>query len=80
MLWNASGPTAFAGDEKQEPNIILLMADDLGYGHLGCYGQEKIKTPHIDALARDGMRFTDAYSGSSVSAPGLRTTYKDYVK
>lgn len=51
------------------PNIIFIMADDLGYGHLGCYGQEHIKTPHIDRLAREGMRFTQTYSGCAVCAP-----------
>ena len=58
-----------AADKESQPNIILLMADDLGYGHLGCYGQTKILTPHIDRLATEGMRFTNAYSGSSVCAP-----------
>jgi arylsulfatase len=51
------------------PNIIYILADDLGYGDLGCYGQEKIETPHLDALARAGMRFTQHYSGSPVCAP-----------
>ena len=51
------------------PNIIFILADDMGYGDLGCYGQEKILTPNIDALARQGMRFTDFYSGSTVCAP-----------
>jgi len=51
------------------PNIILIMADDLGWKELGCYGQEKIKTPHIDTLAREGMKFTQCYSGSAVCAP-----------
>lgn len=59
--------------EKQEvqtpPNIIYILADDLGYGDLGCYGQEKIETPHIDALAASGMLFTQYYSGSPVCAP-----------
>jgi len=59
--------------EKQEvqtpPNIIYILADDLGYGDLGCYGQEKIETPHIDALAASGMLFTQHYSGSPVCAP-----------
>src|ERR1044071_7416374 len=45
------------------------MADDLGYGDLGCYGQTKIKTPNIDKLAAEGMRFTDAYAGCTVCAP-----------
>ena len=52
-----------------EPNIIYILADDLGYGELGVYGQKIIQTPHIDALARDGMRFTQHYSGSPLCAP-----------
>jgi arylsulfatase len=52
-----------------KPNIILFIADDLGYGEVGCYGQEKIKTPHIDQLAAEGMKFTQFYSGSPVCAP-----------
>ncbi len=51
------------------PNIIFIMADDLGYGDLGCYGQKEIQTPHIDQLAREGMRFTQCYAGSTVCAP-----------
>jgi arylsulfatase A len=51
------------------PNIVFIMADDLGYGHLGCYGQEIIQTPNIDRLAGEGMRFTQAYAGCSVCAP-----------
>ncbi|MFC1636741.1 arylsulfatase [Planctomycetota bacterium] len=54
---------------KDKPNIIFIMADDLGYGDLGCYGQTQIKTPHIDRLATQGMRFTDHYAGSTVCAP-----------
>jgi arylsulfatase A-like enzyme len=54
---------------QQKPNIIYILADDLGYGDLGCYGQQKIETPHIDQLAREGIRFTQHYSGSPVSAP-----------
>ncbi len=51
------------------PNIVLIMADDLGYAELGCYGQKKIRTPRIDELARGGMRFTRNYSGNAVCAP-----------
>jgi len=51
------------------PNIILIMADDLGYGDVGAYGQQKIKTPALDALAREGTVFTQFYSGSAVCAP-----------
>ena len=52
-----------------QPNIVLIMADDLGYGDLGCYGQELIETPHADRLAAEGLRFTQAYAGSTVCAP-----------
>ena len=51
------------------PNIIFILADDLGYGDLGCYGQKRIKTPNIDRLAAEGMRFTQSYAGSTVCAP-----------
>ena len=56
-------------DASRKPNIIYILADDLGYGDLGCYGQGKIETPHIDRLCREGMRFTSHYSGSPVCAP-----------
>ncbi len=63
----------FAGgllaEKERPPNIIFIMADDLGYGELGCYGQEKIETPHVDAMASEGMRFTQFYAGSAVCAP-----------
>lgn len=51
------------------PNIIFIMADDLGYGDLGCYGQQKIKTPNLDRMAAEGIRFTQFYAGSTVCAP-----------
>lgn len=53
----------------ERPNIILILADDLGYGDLGCYGQTNFSTPNIDKLAEEGMRFTQHYSGSTVCAP-----------
>lgn len=53
----------------RRPNIVFLLADDLGYGDLGCYGQSWIKTPNIDKLAAEGLRFTQAYAGSPVCAP-----------
>jgi arylsulfatase len=56
-----------AGDRR--PNIVFIMADDLGYGEVGAYGQTKIRTPHMDRMAREGMRFTQHYSGSPVCAP-----------
>ncbi len=54
---------------QRKPNIIFIMADDLGWGELGCYGQTKIRTPTIDQMAAEGMKFSDAYSGSPVCAP-----------
>ena len=51
------------------PNIVFILADDLGYGDLGCYGQKKIKTPNLDRLAAEGVRFTQCYAGSTVCAP-----------
>lgn len=58
-----------AASEKQPPNIVFIIADDLGYKELGCYGQKYIKTPNIDRLATDGIRFTQFYSGNAVCAP-----------
>ncbi|MBR8535156.1 arylsulfatase [Carboxylicivirga sediminis] len=55
--------------EANKPNIIYILADDLGYGELGCYGQKQIETPHIDALAASGMLFKQHYSGAPVCAP-----------
>jgi arylsulfatase len=57
---------AAAGDR---PNVVFILADDLGWGDLGCYGQTKIRTPSIDRLATGGMRFTQAYAGNAVCAP-----------
>lgn len=58
---------------RRQPNIILLFADDLGYGDLGSYDQDKIKTPVLDQLAKDGMLFTQCYAGSTVCAPARCT-------
>ena len=59
--------TACASDPQ--PNILLILADDLGYGELSAYGQERFETPNIDLLADNGMKFTDHYAGSAVCAP-----------
>lgn len=59
--------------EAPKPNIVYILADDLGYGELGSYGQTKIKTPNLDRLASEGMRFTQHYSGSPVCAPSRCT-------
>ncbi|MDX1639622.1 MAG: arylsulfatase [Balneolaceae bacterium] len=63
------GLLAGCSEKPQQPNIVYILADDLGYGELGTYGQEIIETPNIDALARSGMRFTQHYAGSPVCAP-----------
>lgn len=68
LLLPAAGRTA-----TRPPNIVLILADDLGYGALGCYGQQKIRTPNLDRLAAQGMRFTQAYAGSHVCAPSRST-------
>ena len=58
-----------ASSSLAKPNLIFIMADDLGYGDLGCYGQKLIKTPRLDQMAKEGMKFTRFYSGSTVCAP-----------
>ncbi len=62
-------PILNCATRKSKPNIIYILADDLGYGDLGCYGQKEIQTPNIDKLANDGILFTDHYAGSTVCAP-----------
>ncbi|MBR1720490.1 MAG: arylsulfatase [Phocaeicola sp.] len=61
--------SAMTAAQQTKPNIIYIMCDDMGYGDLGCYGQPFIHTPNIDRMAAEGMRFTQAYAGSPVSAP-----------
>jgi arylsulfatase len=63
-----SSSAAVAADSPR-PNIVLILCDDLGYAELGCYGQQRIRTPNIDRLAAEGIRFTQYYSGSPVCAP-----------
>ncbi|MHC4415809.1 MAG: arylsulfatase [Planctomycetota bacterium] len=63
-----AAPVPRPGDARP-PNIIFILADDLGWAELGCYGQQKIRTPNIDRIAREGIRFTQHYSGSPVCAP-----------
>lgn len=64
-----SALSANAQKKNAKPNILFILCDDMGYGDLGCYGQPFIRTPHIDAMAGEGIRFTQAYAGSPVSAP-----------
>lgn len=63
------GLPARAEEPGVRPNVVFVLADDLGFGDLGCYGQKKIRTPSIDRLAAEGMRFTQAYAGNAVCAP-----------
>ncbi len=60
---------ARAAETPRKLNVVFILADDLGWGELGCYGQEKIPTPHLDRLAKEGTRFTRFYSGAPVCAP-----------
>jgi arylsulfatase A-like enzyme len=62
-----------ASQTHSAPNIVFILADDLGYGELGVYGQKKIRTPRLDRMAAEGMRFTQFYSGSPVCAPSRAT-------
>ncbi|WP_372756129.1 arylsulfatase [Mariniflexile sp.] len=63
---------------KEKPNIIFVMADDLGYGDLGCFGQTKIKTPNLDKMASEGVMFTNHYSGSTVCMPSRASLLTGY--
>jgi arylsulfatase A-like enzyme len=75
MLWLCAGLVCSglgrvkAESQKRQPNFVIIMADDLGYGDIACFGNQKINTPHIDALARDGMKFTDFHSNGAVCSP-----------
>ena len=67
-----------SGESMRRPNIVFIMADDLGYGDLGCYGQQKIRTPNIDRLAATGLKFTNAYAGCTVCAPSRSVLMTGY--
>lgn len=70
--WELAGPRGVRAAETADgrpPNLIFVLADDLGYGDLGCYGQARIQTPHLDRMAAEGVRFTQCYAGSTVCAP-----------
>src|SRR5690606_38360624 len=69
ILLTAIFPVEPATAADSSPNIILIMADDLGWGDLGCYGQKRIQTPNLDRMAAEGIRFTQFYAGSTVCAP-----------
>jgi arylsulfatase A-like enzyme len=69
MILPAVGLVPAAEPKPSRPNIVFILADDLGYGDLGCYGQKRILTPNLDRMSAEGMRFTQFYAGSTVCAP-----------
>jgi arylsulfatase A-like enzyme len=69
VLWVLCAPHATTAKPAARPNIVLILADDVGYGDLGCYGAARVKTPNLDKLAAAGMRFTDAHSPAAVCTP-----------
>jgi arylsulfatase len=71
-------PVLDGAERTAPPNIVLIVADDLGIGDLGCYGQRQIRTPNIDRLAAEGLRFTDAYAGCTVCAPSRSVLMTGY--
>lgn len=64
-----AGIISASAQTATKPNIIFILADDLGYGEIGCYGQKQIRTPHLDRFAAEGMKFTQFYAGNTVCAP-----------
>src|SRR5687768_12923794 len=64
-----NGGNAMAAEKIEKPNIIFMLSDDLAMGDVGAYGQKLIQTPHLDRMAREGTRYTQAYCGTTVCAP-----------
>jgi arylsulfatase A len=73
LSWSLTAECAAPENRESRPNVIVIVADDLGYGDLGCYGATKIKTPNIDRLAASGVRFTDAHSSAAFCQPSRYT-------
>src|SRR5881296_3018565 len=69
LLWLLGLPWLAQAANPPKPNIIIILADDLGYGDLGCYGHPTIRTPNLDRMAAEGMRFTDFYVAACVCTP-----------
>lgn len=69
LLFYLGSLTVLAQNNTMKPNIILILADDLGYGDLGCYGSLRIETPHLDKMASEGKKFTQFYAASAVCTP-----------
>src|SRR5260370_1361514 len=73
ILFIIAENVAPCAETARRPNIVFILADDLGVGHVGCFGQKLIRTPNIDRLAAEGLRFTQCYAGSNVCAPSRST-------
>jgi len=69
IAWSIFLAFSFVTAKERPPNIILILADDLGYGDLSCFGQKTLKTPRLDKMASEGMRLTQFYAGCTVCAP-----------
>jgi arylsulfatase A len=81
LIWATSAARLLAADPSARPNFLIILCDDLGYGDLGCYGHPTIRTPHLDTLAGEGVRFTDCYASAPVCSPsrtGLLTGRTPY--
>jgi hypothetical protein len=70
-------PIALAEPFGRPPNVVIIYVDDMGYADLGCFGAQNIRTPHIDRMAREGVRFTDFYVAQAVSADKARVDLGD---
>src|SRR5262245_45699148 len=69
LLTLAAVPSPAAEPKGRLPNVVFILADDLGYGDVGCYGATKVKTPHLDRLAAAGLRFTDGHAAAATCTP-----------
>lgn len=69
VIWMPHVGLAFSATDGDKPSIVFILADDLGFNQLGCYGDTPVQTPNLDGLARSGIRFTQAYAGNTVCSP-----------
>ena len=69
IAWLIFLALSFVTAKERPPNIVLILADDLGYGDLGCFGQKVLKTPRLDTMAKEGIKLTQFYAGCTVCAP-----------
>src|SRR5438552_19073558 len=86
LAWNLAGPLyARQGKQPKRPNIVIVLADDMGWGDLACYGHKTIQSANLDQFATQGMRFTQGYAASGVCSPSRsailtgRTPYRNGV-